>query len=58
MACLMLDQARELYANATMEKISLISLLRKNDVGRREDQDRFTRDMFDGVKVSLFSRLS
>ena len=58
MACLMLDQARELYANATMEKISLISLLRQNDVGRREDQDRFTRDMFDGVKVSLFSRLS
>ena len=54
----MLDQARELYANATMEKISLISLLRQNDVGRWEDQDRFTRDMFDGVKVSLFSRLS
>jgi len=52
----MLDQARELYANATMEKISLISLLRNNEAGRREDQDRFTRDMFDGVKVSLFSR--
>jgi hypothetical protein len=36
-----------------MEKISLISLLRKNEAGRMEDQDRLTRDMFDGVKVSF-----
>jgi len=51
----MIDRARELYANATMEKISLISLLRKNEAGRREDQDRLTRDMLNGVKVGFLS---
>lgn len=53
---LMSDQARELYANATMEKISLISLIRTNEHERRDerrdDQIRLTQDMSDGVKVS------
>jgi hypothetical protein len=45
-------RARELYANATMEKISLISLLKTNEESRREDQIRFSEDMSHGVKVS------
>ena len=47
----MTGRARELYANATLEKISLISLLRTNEVGRKEDQIRLTKDMFDSVQV-------
>jgi vesicle coat complex subunit len=35
-----------------MEKISLITLLRTNEEGRREEETRLIKDMFDGVRVS------
>lgn len=49
------ERAHELYANATKEKVSLISLLKANEADRQAASDRLFRNMDMGTKVSYSS---